>query len=378
MHTRTWAGAAVLQAAVANTALSLHSLNPNPTPPPPPPPRRPPPRGAPPAPLPEPAGPPVPPPYEEPLVPYTGPIEHIFFHPLIAYPERAFDGDSLARGYDEWFTTVPEFNRIISDLYKNGYVLIDLRDVFEATADGLTPRELRLPAGKKPLVISIDDLNYYEYMRENGNVFRLVLDDHGRVATYSVTPGGEESIAYDNDIIPILDAFVQEHPDFSFHGAKGLIALTGYEGILGYRTDQSEQARQAARAVVQRLKETGWSFASHSWGHPDAAKLSYNSFVRDTQRWLAEVAPLIGPTSVYIYPFGSQPPPGDAKLQHLLDSGFRILCTVGPSPYQSEDGPFTVMERRHIDGMALRTQGKMLAHLFDAAAALDQAARPKR
>ncbi|MBC8079128.1 MAG: hypothetical protein H7X86_02200 [Gorillibacterium sp.] len=30
------------------------------------------------------------------LVPYSGPVEHIFFHPLIAFPELAFDGDRMA------------------------------------------------------------------------------------------------------------------------------------------------------------------------------------------------------------------------------------------------------------------------------------------
>ena len=32
------------------------------------------------------------------LVDYEGPVEHIFFHPLIAYPKLAFDGDAMAQG----------------------------------------------------------------------------------------------------------------------------------------------------------------------------------------------------------------------------------------------------------------------------------------
>ena len=32
---------------------------------------------------------------------YEGPVEHIFFHPLIAYPELAFDGDSLIGFFDQ-------------------------------------------------------------------------------------------------------------------------------------------------------------------------------------------------------------------------------------------------------------------------------------
>ena len=65
------------------------------------------------------------------LVPYTGPVEHLFFHPLIVYPERAFDGDRMAAGYDDWFVTVPEFKSILSDLYTNGYILVDIRSLID-------------------------------------------------------------------------------------------------------------------------------------------------------------------------------------------------------------------------------------------------------
>lgn len=314
------------------------------------------------------------------LVPYAGPIEHLFFHPLILYPELAFDGDSLAQGYDDWFLTVPEFERILADLYRNGYILVDIRELFaEQVVDGrrlVVRKELQLPPGKKPLVISIDDLNYYDYMRANGNAYKLVLDDQQRIATYSVTPDGREIVAYDNDIVPIVGAFVARHPDFSFRGARGLIALTGYEGILGYRTNnpespEYEQEKAAALAVVKRLKEQGWSFAAHGWGHLDAARASYRTLVRDTARWKAEVEPLVGPTPFYVFPHGSRVAPGDPRFQALLDAGFTVFLGVGPTPYLEENGDHILMDRRHIDGMALRTQAGALAGLFDAAAALD-------
>ena len=38
--------------------------------------------------------------------------------------------------------------------------------------------------------------------------------------------------------MPILNKFVKEHPDFSLNGEKGVVALTGYEGVLGYRTNE--------------------------------------------------------------------------------------------------------------------------------------------
>ena len=38
-------------------------------------------------------------------------------------------------------------------------------------------------------------------------------------------------------MVPLIDTFVKEHPDFSYHGRKGILAMTGYDGVLGYRTD---------------------------------------------------------------------------------------------------------------------------------------------
>ncbi|HEY9060387.1 MAG TPA: hypothetical protein VIO64_07790 [Pseudobacteroides sp.] len=35
------------------------------------------------------------------LAEYEGVINHIFFHPLIIYPEMAFDGDYLSEGYND-------------------------------------------------------------------------------------------------------------------------------------------------------------------------------------------------------------------------------------------------------------------------------------
>ncbi|HLN60681.1 MAG TPA: polysaccharide deacetylase family protein [Symbiobacteriaceae bacterium] len=324
-------------------------------------------------PVPAPPVPPVVTPPPTPLEPervvYAGPVEHIFFHPLVAFPELAFDGDGLAQGYNDWFVTVPEFRQIMEQLYANGYMLVDIQAA-------VTPGKLRLPPGKKPLVLSVDDINYYDYMRANGNVYKLVLDSEGRVATYAVTPAGEPILAYDNEIVPLVDAFVARHPDFSLDGAKGVLALTGYEGILGYRTNELQAPsypleKAEALQVVQRLKETGWSFASHSWGHQDAAKLSLGSLERDTQRWKAEVESLIGPTPVYIYPFGSGLQPEDPKFAMLQRLGFRIFCGVGPTPYLHTADGYAIMDRRHIDGMALQQQKKLIAPLFDADSVLD-------
>lgn len=320
------------------------------------------------------------------LVPYKGSVEHIFFHPLVVYPELAFDGDSMAQGYFDWFVTVREFRSIVDDLYRNGYILVGMDSLYGVRTDAagkaeMYRKELLLPEGKKPLIFSVDDSNYYDYMRQNGNIQKLVVDTDGRVAGYAVDPSGRKITARDNDIVPILDDFVAAHPDFSFQGAKGILALTGYEGVLGYRTNDPASATYAddkaeAEQVIRQLKASGWTFASHSWGHRDARKITVSHLAHDTDRWLKEVEPLIGPTDIYIYPYGSSVDTDPAKLKVLEDRGFRVFCSVGPLPYLKIAKDALFMDRRHIDGMSLTQSPKRLAPLFDAEKALDPA-RPK-
>ncbi len=283
------------------------------------------------------------------------------------------------RGFNEWFVTVPEFNKIIQSVYDKGYILINIGDLYEVkTADDketIVHKPLYLPPGKKPMVISIDDLNYYKYMIQNGTVHKLIVDDQGKVATYSKTASGDELIAYDNEIIPLLDEFVEQHPDFSFRGAKAVIALTGYEGILGYRSEPElavyEEEKAKALEVVRALKENGWTFASHSQGHPNIREISYDRVVRDTERWLREVGSLIGPTDIYIYPFGASVKPDDPKFKFMREAGFKVFCGVGPTPRFELTEQYILMDRRHIDGIALFWQAESVSDLFDAKEVLD-------
>ena len=48
-------------------------------------------------------------------------------------------------------------------LLEKGFVLYDITELVETAEDGtVTPKPIYLPPGKKPLVLSVDDVSYYD------------------------------------------------------------------------------------------------------------------------------------------------------------------------------------------------------------------------
>lgn len=335
---------------------------------------------------------------------WDGAVEHLFFHPLIAYPELAFDGDKQANGLDDWMVTVDEYGKILQSVYDKGFVLVDINQIWEESTDAngkavMVRSELKVPEGKKPLVLSYDDVNYYPYMLQNGFTYKLILGENGQLWSYGKDPQGKEVISQDLDAITILDKFVREHPDFSPYGAKGCLSLTGYCGILGYRTmtekeDQSaahEANRQAeieaVRPIVAALKETGWSFGSHTWGHINLEKKQLATIQADYRRWMDEVGALVGPTTILFYPHGARPDGGDwhqtgPEFQFLQSKGYRVFCSVGTSSfsYIKEDTCAVICDRLHPDGTTLRNAKARERYLqfYDAKDIIDLTVRPQR
>src|SRR5699024_7083112 len=112
-----------------------------------------------------------------------------------------------------------------------------VHDMAKVNEDGTMSRgSILLPPGKKPFVLSQDDGSYYHYRDGDGMASRLVLDEKGQVKCEYREDDGSISVG-DYDMVPLIDSFVEEHPDFSYRGRKGILAMTGYNGVLGYRTD---------------------------------------------------------------------------------------------------------------------------------------------
>lgn len=325
------------------------------------------------------------------LVPYTGKLYHVFFHSLIIDTSLAFDNvGHSAEGYNMWMTTQSEFKKMLPLFLENGFVLYDITDMVEFDEQGnARAAQILLPEGKKPLVISIDDVNYYDYMKTDGFADRLDVDENGRVVTIVKDANGVESVTYDGDVMPILDSFVDEHPEFSFRGAKGIVAQTGYAGAFGYRiTDlelySPEEGRamlEKVRQVAEALRNSGWQISSHSYTHNqywNTKSITMDQMSYDTGRWKNEIEPYVGDTNIFISPFGVNFDNSDVRFRYLVETGgFHIYCPVGSGMNTWFDGDVMFQERLNLDGYTMITHPERVSkYFFDPALVLDPSRPP--
>jgi hypothetical protein len=284
------------------------------------------------------------------LVPWHGPVEQLFVHPLVLNPKLAFTSDSLGQGFANYFVTAREFRRILDQLWRNGWTLVDPRRV--AAGD------VRVPRGRKPLVLQEDDANYYAYFKGRGLADRLVVDSAGHVeAEYDEYPGSGGPTLTDQDVVPLVDEAVAAHPELSADGAKGLIAETGYEGLFGEHDLTDPAARARVTTLVAALRADGWVIASHTYGHINLSNDSLAVIARDTQRWKRLTADLLGPVDILVYPFGARPSPAGRRL--LRDAGFTVQYDIDVRPWRAVEDGVVLMSRRHVDGYSFADPAAM-------------------
>ncbi len=330
-------------------------------------------------------------------------VYHVFFHSLIVDTDVAFNrsGSYYRDAFNNTMTSVYEFRLMLEKMYEGGWVLVKMHDMAYTDENGnFKAGTIMLPPGKKAFVLSIDDVSYYEYMKDCGgtnvNAFasKLVIDENGDVKNEFINRDGSVSVG-DYDVISILETFLKEHPDFSYRGAKGVVALTGYDGILGYRTDAKyeysddpewqrlyaadwaaneavyrtinrNEEREKAAAVAARMKELGWEFASHTWGHVNVETNDLARIRWDNEMWQEQVNSLLNyETDIIIFAFGSDLAdwhpytPENAKFAYLHDQGFKYYCNVStyelPNTWVQFSSQYGYLRqaRANLDGYAM-------------------------
>ncbi|WP_106850540.1 polysaccharide deacetylase [Blastococcus sp. Marseille-P5729] len=300
-------------------------------------------------------------------------IPHIFYHSLIVDPERAFNAPDGA-GFNQYMVTVDEFKAQLQQIYANGWVLVHPERIAAPDANGqMVAQPIMLPPGKKPFILSLDDMSYYEYMSGKGFADNLFVAADGRVQNnYTDANGVTTQGSY--DVVPILDDFVREHPDFSYRGDKGTIAMTGYNGLFGYRssiqsygdTPETQQAIADAKVVADAIKANGWHFAYHTWGHLNAGKVDMSWLTTDYKYWEQEVTPIIGETPIWIYAFGvdvggdAPYDDGNAKYSYFHDKGYRYWFNV-----RAHDMAWVQIAGTNVRGARINIDGLTIQAVLD-------------
>ena len=324
-------------------------------------------------------------------------IPNLSFHVLIADPTRAFKDQELGGSYNRNFVTTTEFSKILDHLYLNGYVLVDFESITgcntNATgAEQYFPKSIYLPADKKPIMLTETMVNYFNYMidgdgdqvadaKGDGFASKLVIDANGDIKAEYVDEQGQTSVG-NYDLVPILEDFIKQHPDFSYRGARATLAVTGDEGVFGYRTntavvaskgqDYFDQQVAGAKEVVQKLRDLGYNIACYTYENKAYGKLSVQQIQADLQSWAQQVTPVIGAVDTFVFAKVSNISDytGNA-FKVMYDSGFRYFIAHGNQPYTEVNSTYVRQNRLMVTGENMQWYRDQFNGLFDCAAILE-------
>ena len=339
------------------------------------------------------------------LIEFNNPatIPNLSFHVLIHDPARAYADKDLGGLYNRNFVTTEEFQRILEQLYKNNFVLVDYDSFVSSNTDlegnaNFFPVPIRLPDGKKPVMITETMFNYYDYMIDgnkdgtpdaggDGFAARLVVDANGDIKAEYVDINSETHIG-NYDLVPILEDFIKEHPDFSYRGARATLAVTGEQGVFGYRTNTSyiasvgneyyEKEVIAAKEVVQALRNKGYRIACYTYKNENYNQLNANLIQADLTKWNEQITPVLGPVDTIV--FAKESDIGDysgPKFNVLYTSGFRIMVTDSDTPYAEVNNTYVRQSRLMVTGNTMAWKSAQFTNLglFDPNVVLDMANR---
>lgn len=329
-------------------------------------------------------------------------VLNLSFQLLIADPARAFADETYGISYKNNFVTTTEFAGILQQLYENNYVLISLDDIYHIETDELgqtylSNKELYLPKGKKPVIITQTQVNYNTFMIDgdgdklpdkdgDGFASRLLIDENGNLTCEMVNSDGSITTgAY--DLVPLLDSFVETHTDFSYKGAKAVLAVTGYDGLFGYRTtaaaeaffgaDYRQDQIEQATAVIQKLRETGYDIACYTYENIGYGDSEIDAINADLSGWTTEVMPILDGVDIFVFAKSDIANPSTIysgeKFNKLSALGFKYFigfCDNG-TPWQILTDSYVRQGRLMVTGSNLTNNPSWFDGIFQIDAVLD-------
>ena len=322
-------------------------------------------------------------------------IPNLSFHVLIEDLDRALKDESLGGKYNRNFVSTGEFKLILEHLYANGYVLVDFNSFVESRffndTEQYIPEPIYLPSGKKPIMITETMVNYFEYMvdpdkdgtpdaKGAGFANKLVVEN-GEIKAAYVDASGNNLVG-DYDLVPILESFIQEHPDFSYRGARAIVAVTGSEGIFGYRINTANSASKgqawydaecdAAREVVQALRNKGYTLACYTYSNKAYSGYTATQIQAEMQEWIKNITPVIGQIDTFVFAQESNLSAySGAAFDVLHNTGFRYFVSSGTQPWASVESTYVRQNRLMVTGRTMQHYSDQFTGMFDCDAILN-------
>ncbi|MBO4637795.1 MAG: hypothetical protein J5685_11690 [Clostridiales bacterium] len=309
---------------------------------------------------------------------YYGTVEVLCIRSLIADTSVLY-GENLLSSNLDLHLTGTEFQNILQTLYENDYILVDAETMADQTGDTfLVEQPLIVPVGKKPVILVIENLDHTARDYGVGTCSRLVLNEQGQVCGEYTDSTGSVVVSRNAEAIGILDSFVEDHPDFSYNGAKGVISVCGYESVFGYvvSTDEIDDRNAALTSIgypnadftdeeiasncetvseiAAVLYDTGWKFASSTYGNINAYDSDMETIQADTQKWIDQVGALLPDVHIIVYPGGNYIYGTDPRAEYLKALHFRIFFGIGSNPYYIFGSNYLYYDRAIINPSTLR------------------------
>ncbi|MBR6897035.1 MAG: hypothetical protein IKN24_02585 [Lachnospiraceae bacterium] len=233
-------------------------------------------------------------------------IPHVYVNSLIANTTKAATGSYKALANNSAYLTTAEFTAFLEQLYINDYVLVSIHDMayWSEEKGKFVTGSIMLPKGKKPIVLSQENMCYSKEKSANGCATRLIIDAYGNINCEMEVGGETRTGAF--DMIPILEDFIARHPSFSYRGARAVLGISGGDSLFGYDILYSADAaanKKTAAMIANKLSELGYEFAFN--GYVYEAKLcsmEYDEFVNTCENWKRDIAAVVGDTDIVMFP----------------------------------------------------------------------------
>lgn len=270
---------------------------------------------------------------------------------LVAFPSIAFKDNPKSEEIDNKYLTSKEFQTLLSKLYENDYILIDIENYIEVIDKKVFKRDLYLPQNKKPLILIFNEANYFE--NEPYFIDKFIIDGIGEISCFSARQPEKDQISSDCDFIPILEKFIKENNDFSFKNARAIISFENTGNVLGYNISKTNpninQDSLSLKRIVQKLKDMGYKFAFGDFGIDE--KTQYDEKIKNIENNMANI---FGQSTIYFSKKGRT-----NNINELKELGFNIFFEFGDSSFYIKNN-VAIVKTTLISGKFLRDNKSLL------------------